>query len=1268
MASPAGLNDGCKVYLRVDRETSGVELYRDPQGLDPIKRPATIPTGINPYLRFTTTMAVGASGIRGIEAGQELRVLALGSDVYQIATNEQEYQAAVPRFLLGNQLNNEKAALEGVTSPDAAQTGGISMATAIKAKNSATASASSGSNPKLRDYMNNPMLILAGRGGGNQGTGTDKNRMGWGSIVGSRFKDDLKKSNGGDFKTSNMGISLSAATNIVEHNAITTINGNITTTSAALNAAPSLNISNKITQAYSAYSDAATNKDSGAKDAQTKVVGKANAYTIANSLSDIKNNAQTFITSAANIGSREKPLDEITISNAVVYPNKFLSTFGSAELIKEYASNPANTVGALSGFSGMLIKNGFNSYSTVKNKSKDLKNETEKDKDGKDKEVEEGCDFAIAVAVNSVHLSAITQTQIAGRIYARGLDITNTNSVDSVLGAGDLHIDIGFDSAMKSFIGKDGEDSEDKKNQEKGQRSKTLKNFMQWGNVAKNGYGGVLNIERTSNKAETLVLSGANISLSGTFKNTSKQTGQVVHVLTASGSSNNFGLQGGVDLTLAGKDANADITGLDVKLGSSLAASKLISSSSNEVNRININGAVQYSESLGVGAVLIYSEVERRTKNKLEGIGGQLTFTDSIQLDAFNGGAITLFSIAGTATVEDSNTKTTNTSTRYNLRGIKNDNLQLAGAGSVGISILNDSTENEIKSTQGQLVGPKSITMTAKDTAEINNWSGAIAYSKSGSILENNPQNKKDQDANSPKQRNGELTLAGAAAVNLVNRDTTNTINGVQATGNSPATIHLVSDTRKAKETAGAISLSGSTGSGKNWVGAASIALNLDLDSSGSSTTSYVNNVTTSNFGGSLSIEAIEGVDATAIAGQVAIAYNPLVVDAPKPTSTSVAGTFGASIAINDLKVDTAARLSNSSITSTMPTNITLAARSEGVDMIASAVSGAGSIDTSNNSSSYAIAGSGAGAQNSYKNAITAEILQSTINSTTSTTAPSINIAASSSEKLLAMAGGIDVAIATASKQGDNATSLSVGSSAAINELSGEITARIDGTSTIQANQLTISAKDGSAVGAYAIAGALAASASPLGEAFDGAFVGSGTGNTVNRPVTAVIGDPQAGLLVGTGTIRANDLTLNAERTADAKLISDAAGAAISLAYGSKAAKSASFAGGFAFNKLSGGITSGVYNISDLSIRYSTSIRAWAHKSGREGSAQGNVYSFAGGFAVGGAQGLSGAANAGALGVAIAKNTINDSIKAQIKSVAGHSQTNLWGVLRAKSA
>ncbi|MEI7786623.1 MAG: hypothetical protein WCK08_19720, partial [Betaproteobacteria bacterium] len=159
----------------------------------------------------------------------------------------------------------------------------------------------------------------------------------------------------------------------------------------------------------------------------------------------------------------------------------------------------------------------------------------------------------------------------------------------------------------------------------------------------------------------------------------------------------------------------------------------------------------------------------------------------------------------------------------------------------------------------------------------------------------------------------------------------------------------------------------------------------------------------------------------------------------------------------------------------------------------------------------------------------------------------------------------------------------------------------------------------------------------------------------------ALIGDPDyrdssGELAIGSGLISTTSTILSATRGEGSRIIADAAGAAVSFALTGGDAIGADFAGGFSFNELTGGITAGVYRIAGYSSQFTTGIEALASQASGLLADEGNIASFAGGFAVSvnlesplGA----GLAAGGALGLAISRNTIADAIRAGMANLGG---------------
>jgi hypothetical protein len=201
---------------------------------------------------------------------------------------------------------------------------------------------------------------------------------------------------------------------------------------------------------------------------------------------------------------------------------------------------------------------------------------------------------------------------------------------------------------------------------------------------------------------------------------------------------------------------------------------------------------------------------------------------------------------------------------------------------------------------------------------------------------------------------------------------------------------------------------------------------------------------------------------------------------------------------------------------------------------------------------------------------------------------------------------------------------------------------------------LKLTATDGSAIASYAIAGSVSVASGSLGSAFSGSGAGSGTVNMINRPLDARIGDPYSSSF-GSGVLNVNDATILASRSDQSRIVADAAGAAILVASSSKGkALGASIAGGYSYNEISGGVTAGIYSITDFTATGYVSIIAEARR-GRTSS----ITSFSGGFAASVASSSASNAGALALGWVVAKNKINDPLKALIKNVKGGANNTI---------
>ena len=226
----------------------------------------------------------------------------------------------------------------------------------------------------------------------------------------------------------------------------------------------------------------------------------------------------------------------------------------------------------------------------------------------------------------------------------------------------------------------------------------------------------------------------------------------------------------------------------------------------------------------------------------------------------------------------------------------------------------------------------------------------------------------------------------------------------------------------------------------------------------------------------------------------------------PNQKKPSLPVTVGFSVAVNDLKASTAAELADSNLSygsgSSPVVDLQAQTRDLKLSTVSIAAAGSGTGGSAQSGlGSYAVAGSGAGAQNTYTNPVSATVSNSTVQPVSGASQRDVKLNAAADEQLLSVTGGLDVAMALALQEEGPSGALSVAASASYNALSGAITAQIAADTSVIANDLNLSATDNSQIGAYAIAGALTASSSALSKSFGGAFVGAGTGNSIDRPL-----------------------------------------------------------------------------------------------------------------------------------------------------------------------
>ena len=1153
---------------------------------------------------------------------------------------------------------NDLAALNGLIATNGVEA--VALSASIDARDRASAQGGTGSNPKLRDYFRNPALAAS--------TATLKQ----GSLFGGKFGDSLKDQGFSPSKTQgNFGVSGSLGLNIVNHDALVTVGPLAEVTSAR-----AIDLKTSIKQSYRTISESQTGKGSSAF-----------ALSMAGSITVMNNTAQTLLQGSMNAGD-----GDLKIGNKIDYPNSFKSSFGDQNAIAKYFSSPRNITSIVSNATGALISAGFNSWSTLKNKGKDLAAQTGTDGTVSKKE---GTDVAIAVTLNLNVITNKVKTLIDTkyRIFAKGLTAANVLTADLVLGAGNIHQDVGVDSAVRGFVNTKFTGAS---SFSKGGISGGLKEFIQWGNVGKNGIGAVINVYTPTNTVQTDIKKGT-LSLTGDLINSSTMAGKTVTLVVGAGAANNLGITGALSLTVSKDYVTNDIRN-NVGIGK---AKNIINTASNTLNRYDISGALQFSNSVGIGVAMIINDIERTTRNRYGLTKDISVLSGALSQTALSGGDMLTLTMAGAIT-DDENDNGKDASARSKSQ--KNasalgqwssaaNSFGVAAAGSIGINRVVAETTSLVGDSAGDRLNLLStgISLSATDSTRITNFGGALAVGIRSSITSGTA----DSGEQTSESRGG-TSLAGAVALNFVNRDVRSELVNADL-GTTPTKLTITSSTQGAKDRAGALSLGVESSKGLSLAIAGSIAINTnDLMTNSDRTRALVSDVEAGSIS-SLTVTANQNLDALALAGSLSLAINPAVPSTNSGSDrTSTAIGVGAGIAVNAISTSTEALVRRSRLITRRasggpadPLPFRIKASSTDVELVAVALafagSGAGST-AGGGTGSDAIAGSASGAINRFHHDIRAHLLNSSIQpeaNADSTALATLEINAINDDDLLAIAGGVDIAIANGA-EGGTAAAVTVGVSAAVNEARGvlEAVAGNDGgdptahlpSLVLALNTLTVAAEDSGRLGAYAISGALSASISRQSTAFGGVVAGAAVANTVVRPVRALVGQlrrvSKDGLdqleqslapdpTDGTGRVTvAGFTTVRAERTARARIIGDAAGAAIaaSLAKGTSGGTSvaAGIAGGISINSLRGDVIAAIDNLSRFRTGGELTVTATVAKGGRYLASDGNIYAFAGGFAVSAALSSDSGAYAVGLGLAIADNRIDDATVAEVRRI-GHA-------------
>ena len=260
---------------------------------------------------------------------------------------------------------------------------------------------------------------------------------------------------------------------------------------------------------------------------------------------------------------------------------------------------------------------------------------------------------------------------------------------------------------------------------------------------------------------------------------------------------------------------------------------------------------------------------------------------------------------------------------------------------------------------------------------------------------------------------------------------------------------------------------------------------------------------------GEVSVTANDTVTVDAIAGVISLDVSY--------SKGGVSPSFGVAVAVNSVEgvgnedVNKIGSFVTASINDSTVSAASVTITATGAPTLeAVSAAGAGSIDAgASESANVGIDGAGAGSSNTMSGAIQALV---TNNSSVTTNTGTVGLSSTDTSSLKAIAGGLSIAGAVGGSVG---VAVTVGAAVAVNSITDDALALIQGSDINSAGSVTLSATNNETVEAVAVgvAGALAKGKGG-GIALSGA--GSGVGNTINSNTWAQIEDSDG---TGTGTV-----------------------------------------------------------------------------------------------------------------------------------------------------
>ena len=432
--------------------------------------------------------------------------------------------------------------------------------------------------------------------------------------------------------------------------------------------------------------------------------------------------------------------------------------------------------------------------------------------------------------------------------------------------------------------------------------------------------------------------------------------------------------------------------------------------------------------------------------------------------------------------------------------------INIAAAGAGAGNYISGGASAYVVDSPGITIGTGDLAVTATDTAQVTVDAGGFALAASLS----------------PGGNFVNLSIAASVAINQITDVTAAYVRNspVAVTAGGISVVAASSATIDALTIGGALGGAGLAGAGSGNV----INDTVSADVQGGPTTAFLASAVRAS--GPLTVSANNSPTITADGGGFGIAAN-LSTDSGKTTATA---SVGVAVAINNVTATTTAAVRD--VSANVGGAATVVATS-GSTIAALTVAGAVSASLSQGPA-FGFAGAGAGSGNTVVATTTATIADT--NAADGPTAlfaaaAPVAVRATDQSTIRANAGGVALAAGINPSGGAN-VNVSVGASAAVNNLTPTVTASVDRAAVQTAAPVAVVATSTPTIEALTIAGAAAVAINPAGNGFGISVAGAGTGSGNRVASNTVAKVTNAATITAQGTPTANAVAVTTTDTA----------------------------------------------------------------------------------------------------------------------------------------